>query len=720
MRFIRGDSLKEAIEHFHADESLKNNPGQRSLALRKLLRRFTDVCNAIDYAHSRGVLHRDIKPGNVILGKFGETLMVDWGLAKASGQSDQGSGEGTFMPSSASGSAETLPGSVLGTPSYMSPEQAEGHLDHLGPRSDVYSLGATLYSLLTGSPPFEGNAFDVIRAVQRSEFRPPRLLDSAIDAALEAVCLKAMALKPEDRYSSSRVLAEDIERWMADEPVSAYREPAPARVGRWMRRHKTLVSGAAILLVTVLAAAGVGLVLLGGKNREIAQQRNAALTAANEAEAVNAFLTEDLLGQADPNRNARDKKVTVEELLHKAAEKIEGNAKLAGRPEVEATLRLTLGQVFFQLSDLAEAEKHLRRAVDLRRQSLGPDDPRTLDAQLALADFLGRFTGRYAEALPLALQTWQASARILGPEHNSTLESLDTYATALEHMGRGEEAISSYRQCLAARRRMLRPRDPATLTSANNLAFCLMRHGDYSEAMPLLRESLEGWRAGGHETDLAVSCANLVNCLYSVGELEEADRLVQESLERATTRLGAGNHPTNKLRWQQIRVWIDQGYVERAVALGREALALGRRSYPAGHPMIAATVMDLGRGLVLLKKFDEAEAALSESLPIFARTPQEPSPYYPAWAECWYGASLAGQRRYPDAEPHLLAAEKGLREARSTPPRHYRQALEQLAKLYDAWGKPDEAARWRTKLTPLGDSQGPAEGNAGNTSGSGR
>ncbi len=144
MRFIRGDSLKEAVDHFHSSENAAD--GGRSLDLRRLLRRFTDVCNAIDYAHSRGVLHRDIKPGNIIVGKHGETLVVDWGLAKPLGRTEPGSphGEGTLVPSSASGSAETLPGSALGTPAYMSPEQAEGNLDRLGPRSDVYSLGATL------------------------------------------------------------------------------------------------------------------------------------------------------------------------------------------------------------------------------------------------------------------------------------------------------------------------------------------------------------------------------------------------------------------------------------------------------------------------------------------------------------------------------------------------------------------------------------------------
>src|SRR5262249_55721776 len=162
-----------------------------SLELRKLLRRFVDVCNAIEYAHSRGVLHRDIKPGNVIVGKHGETLVVDWGLAKPVGRIDAGvsSGERTLIPASG-GSASTLPGSALGTPAYMSPEQSQGDLETLGPRSDVYSLGATLYCLLTGKPPFEGDVADVLGKVQKGQFPPPRQLDPSIDRALEAVCLK--------------------------------------------------------------------------------------------------------------------------------------------------------------------------------------------------------------------------------------------------------------------------------------------------------------------------------------------------------------------------------------------------------------------------------------------------------------------------------------------------------------------------------------------------
>ena len=335
MRFIKGDSLKEAIERFHADESLKSNPGRRSLELRKLLRRFMDVCNAIDYAHSRGVLHRDIKPGNIIVGKHGETLVVDWGLAKPLGRVEPGSdvGERTLMPSSASGSAETLPGSALGTPAYMSPEQARGELDRLGPRSDVYSLGATLYCLLTGRPPFEGDDLgELLRKVQRGDFARPRQVDPSIDKALEAVCLKAMATKPDDRYASCRGLAEDIERWMADEPVSAWPEPWTRTLLRWLTRHRTGVTGvAAAVLVGVVGMAAVLAVQtqangrLHQANTELAianarvTEANAELKSANirekqrfdlAMEAIKLFhgeVGDDLVLKADQFKPLRDK-----------------------------------------------------------------------------------------------------------------------------------------------------------------------------------------------------------------------------------------------------------------------------------------------------------------------------------------------------------------------------------------------------------------------------
>jgi WD40 repeat protein len=276
MRLIKGESLKQAIEHFHKDESLKNNPRSRSLELRKLLRRFTDVCNAIDYAHSRGVLHRDIKPSNIILGKHGETLVVDWGLAKAMGRSvpSAKSGERTLTPSSGSGVAETLPGLALGTPAYMSPEQAAGDPDRLESRSDVYSLGATLYTLLTGRPPYEGDVGAVLNAVQKGDSTTPRRIDPSIDLALEAVCLTAMALEPTDRYSTALALADAVDRWLADEAVVARPDGWGGRLVRWSRHHRAWVRAGAAALVLVTSISVFAWVQL-----RASQQGNLKLTA---------------------------------------------------------------------------------------------------------------------------------------------------------------------------------------------------------------------------------------------------------------------------------------------------------------------------------------------------------------------------------------------------------------------------------------------------------
>ncbi len=357
--------------------------------------------------------------------------------------------------------------------------------------------------------------------------------------------------------------------------------------------------------------------------------------------------------------------------------------------------------------------------MELRRHAFGAEDPRTLAAQAVLVNVLYGGTGRYSESLPLALQTWQVRSRVLGPEHRDTLESLDNYASALMWSGRLDDAIPLLRTCLAARRRVLGAGHPDTLVSINNLAHALTNHGDFSQATALFRQAIDAYRTAGPETELAISCANLASCLYWVGKLEEADDLLQTAMQRAIERLGADHYLTDRLRWYQVRVWIDQGQVKQAVDLGGAALGFRRRIYPEGHNQIATALMDLGRGLVLLGKFTEAEEALSKSLAILGKS-NPFLPHYPAWVKCWYGASLVGQHRYAEAEGLLLAAEQGLRAASTCPRRHYQLAAEQLVKLYVAWGKPDEAGQWQKRLAAIGESQGPSGGKGGGANGSGR
>jgi serine/threonine protein kinase len=256
MRFIQGETLREAIRRFHGADLPGRASSERSLALRQLLARFVAVCNAVAYAHSRGVLHRDLKPANIMLGKYGETLVVDWGLAKVVGRPEGADlQEVTLRPHLDDGQGETQPGAALGTPPYMSPEQAAGRLDQLGPAGDIYGLGATLYTLLTNQAPVQGrDAREVLQKVQRGEWQAPRRVKRDVPPELDAICRKAMALEPEGRYATALDLAADVEHWLADEPVTAWREPWSVKAGRWLGRHRTLVFGAATMVLVALCS----------------------------------------------------------------------------------------------------------------------------------------------------------------------------------------------------------------------------------------------------------------------------------------------------------------------------------------------------------------------------------------------------------------------------------------------------------------------------------
>jgi WD40 repeat protein/serine/threonine protein kinase len=278
MRFIRGVTLRDEIGAFHRDAETMS-PKQRNLGLRSLLGRFVDICQAIAYAHSRGVLHRDLKPANIMLGQYGETLIVDWGLAKiiGRGEIESSNAERTLFAPSGESHEPTVTGSALGTPEYMSPEQASGLFDQIGPATDIYGLGAILYVILTGSPPIEaGPPVDVLARARLGEIPPPSTLRTMVPRSLEAICMKALAQQPADRYRSARELAEDVEHWLADEPVLARRESWSERITRWERRNRVVirVGGAALLLVTLVASAAAITVALA-HGREHSQRLRA-------------------------------------------------------------------------------------------------------------------------------------------------------------------------------------------------------------------------------------------------------------------------------------------------------------------------------------------------------------------------------------------------------------------------------------------------------------
>lgn len=294
MKLVKGRTLGEAVaEHYRSATPPR-------LAFNDLLRRFVAVCQAVAFAHSRGVIHRDLKPANIMLGEFGETLVLDWGLAKRidlgperaagshpSARGDGGGGDGTAPASPAA----TAAGKALGTPAYMPPEQAGGHAGRVGPAADVYGLGAVLYQILTGRPPYAdaptagvGQPADVLRKVAAGPPQRPSSVRPGVPAALEAVCLKAMGRRPGDRYGGADELAREVERWLADEPVAAFSDPPAARAARWVRRHRGLALGLTGALVVAVVALSVGSVVIRRQRDAEAAARLAAEQSGSVAE----------------------------------------------------------------------------------------------------------------------------------------------------------------------------------------------------------------------------------------------------------------------------------------------------------------------------------------------------------------------------------------------------------------------------------------------------
>ena len=258
MRFIHGQTLQAVIQDYH-DATKDGGKRANMLVFRGLLNRFVDVCNTISYAHSREILHRDIKPSNIMVGPYGETLVVDWGLAKLLDEPLDESLTASFDAKISVGTTLTAKGPTVGTPQYMSPEQACGQLDEIGIRTDVYLLGATLYHILTGQPPHIEKSFSIlIGRIQDGIVTPPTEIEPKIPQPLSAICMTAMAVAKEDRYRSVAELAADVERWLADAPVSVFQDSVLIRLGRWFRHHQTLLAVASVALLLVVVSSVLG------------------------------------------------------------------------------------------------------------------------------------------------------------------------------------------------------------------------------------------------------------------------------------------------------------------------------------------------------------------------------------------------------------------------------------------------------------------------------
>jgi serine/threonine-protein kinase len=420
MRLIRGRNLKHAIEAYHR-ERRESRAGP--LALRDLLTSFVAICNTIAYAHARRVLHRDLKPDNIVLGDFGEVIVLDWGLARLM---DRAEPPGSLLPVSVESHASpehTMAGQVVGTPSYLSPEQAEGRLDLLDERSDVYGLGAVLYEILTCGPPHSsGTPEEVVQRVLRDSLIPPRQRVADVPRALEAVCLKALARGPGNRHASARELARDVEHFLADEPVTAWQEPWPVRARRWLARHRTatIATAATVLAATLTLAVSTVLLTRANERERLAREaeRQARLRAERNFLLAQAAVDKGFTRVSEsPELKALGVEKVRRDLLAQARDFYE---KLVAEHGDEPGLQAERGRSYLRLAQITAELGDRRQAIALAEQARGlfeellrvrPDDSTIQDA---LADSLEVLADNYYEtgSMPEALGADQKAVKL--------------------------------------------------------------------------------------------------------------------------------------------------------------------------------------------------------------------------------------------------------------------------------------------------------------------
>ena len=543
---------------------------ERQLSVRQRIELFIPVCHAIQHAHQKGIIHRDIKPSNVLVKVVdGQAIpkVIDFGLAKA--LHPEMTGETLMM---------TNAGMILGTLQYMSPEQSAPGLIDIDTRSDVYSLGALLYELLTGSTPLDArklaqeNYHDLLERVRQEEpiapsirRRESALLNPAVlDRELDWIPLKALEKERERRYESVNGMTRDLERYLAGEPVEAAPPSRVYRARKFVRRHRISFAVASAFLVVLIAAVVIS-VTMAVRARQAEQ----------EASAVNAFLRKEVLAQADPSNQAKpnvapDANLTVRTALDRAAGGVSG--KFGGQPLVEAAIRETISSTYQGLGIYPKAQEQAQRALELRRRVLGENDRSTLQSRHMLARLVS-VQGHYRDAEPLFAQLLADSRTRLGPEDPDTLETWAALARSYQLQGKYEPAAEQFRLVEAAEARVLGAEHPYTLMTMEGRAGTLFMQRKLDEAEPLQAKVL------------AIRSRVL-------GE-EHPDTL------RVMTSLAATYHV--QIRYPQ------------AEALYRNALAIQRRVNGVAHPDTLVTMYNLGTLLGAEKRYPEALTLFEEN-----------------------------------------------------------------------------------------------------------
>ncbi len=631
----------------------------KRLTLRERIELFIPVCKAIQHAHQKGILHRDIKPSNVLVSQHdGTPKVIDFGLAKALGHELNDSTIVTGL------------GAVVGTLEYMSPEQAEIGRHDIDTRSDLYSLGALLYELLTGKPPLliergktsyvdalgrvrdEAPAAPSLRlrrsdtlaqAAANGRFEPSKL-PKLLNRELDWVVMKTLEKERSRRYETVNGLVRDLQRYLAKEPVEAGPPSAAYRARKFVQRHRLALGTTAAFMALLIAGVVVSLWMASRASR-----------AEQTARAVNEFLQQDLLAQASPEEQATgarpDPEIKVRTLLDRAAARIAG--KFAANPAVEAAIRSTIGASYRDLGLHAQAVVQFQRALELDRRVWGNEHPDTLAAAKSLGQAYYA-AGKYPQAEATLAPAVEVSRRKLGTSNSQTRDAMSALGLVYVAEAKYELARPLLPDAQEIQRRMLGAENPVTLNMEVNLARLHFMQGNVAETERLLNLAVQGARDTlGPDHPLTLGIMNNLSVVYqNQFRYPEAEALLSQVLEARRRELGPEHPDTLNAMQNLAALYSSDGRPSQAEPLYLKALEGSRRVLGPEHPKTLGEMANLALLYVSQKRFSEAAPLIDNAVNVSRRVlgPENPETLLDLYVQ---GAMYQEEGRYAAAEPLL-------------------------------------------------------------------
>ena len=632
---------------------------QKRLPIRERLKLFLQVCEGVQHAHQKAIVHRDLKPSNILVVEVNRKPMariIDFGLAKAA------------VPTKSGESFLTRAGTFLGTPGYMSPEQANPESLDVDTRTDVYSLGVVLYELLTGLLPFDTTQWqkqslgEILRLLRESDPQRPsakvRLNRETSRARVEARCtdlsalttvlkgdldwvtMKALEKDRERRYGTVAELASDIECYLGNRPVIARPASGTYRFRKYLQRHG----------VAVAVAAGAFVVLAAFATTEAVQLRH-TIRERDRADRITGFM-KNMFEVSDPGES-RGNTITAREILDKASGNI--GTGLAKDPEAQAQMMEVMGEVYDSLGLYRRSEGLFAQAVETQQHVLGASNIETLKSMRYLAWVLHE-EGRDSDAEKLDRDTLARYRQAFGTDHHGTLAAMSDLASILRAQFRYDESETLQRETLEIQRRVLGPESEDTLTSINNLANTLSYENKYAEAEALRRKALDIQRRvlGPEYPDTLRSMSNLGDTLYLEGRYKDAENVDRETLGIQQRVLGPA-HPETLMTMYNLTCALNKtGAYSEAETLGRKTLEIRSRVLGPGHRATLKTMVSLAISLMRLGRYPEAEKLLREALAIQRRAL---GPDYPDVAASLYQLAVLSVHQGKNEEAFALLHE---------------------------------------------------------------